>query len=357
MEHVELRTGHLLLRPWRPDDADAVYEVCQDPEIQRWTRVPSPYTKEDARSFVEDISPKAWADGSGAPFGVFDPGSGELLASAGINRFNRVDGTAEIGFWAAPSARGRGVVTAATLAIAQWCFAEQDVGRVEWEAMVGNHSSLRVAQKAGFAYEGIRRGGLVQRGARLDAWLGALLAENHQPTSLPDPGELTDGDLTLRPWRPADAPEIPRIIDDEVTRWMAMMPQPYDDAAAVMWTTNLSPVQWFAGLGGGVALREAGQLAGGLGFTLDKDGAAEMGLWVGVGARGRGLGPRAAKVLGDWMFAHLDVARIEWRAHPENAPSRAAAVKAGFVEEGLRRACDRGRDGVPEDRVVYVRLR
>lgn len=50
---MELRDGPLLLRPWREEDADAVFEACQDPEIPRWMpMIPRPYTLEDARAFV-----------------------------------------------------------------------------------------------------------------------------------------------------------------------------------------------------------------------------------------------------------------------------------------------------------------
>src|SRR6266508_2973041 len=64
MEPVELTEDDILLRPWRPEDADAVYAACQDPEIQRWTTVPSPYLAEHAARFVGERSPKRWADGS-----------------------------------------------------------------------------------------------------------------------------------------------------------------------------------------------------------------------------------------------------------------------------------------------------
>ena len=48
-----LRDGDLVLRPKRPADAEAITAACQDPEIPRWTFVPSPYSLEDARAFLE----------------------------------------------------------------------------------------------------------------------------------------------------------------------------------------------------------------------------------------------------------------------------------------------------------------
>lgn len=38
----ELTDGVVTLRPWRSGDAPWVCEVCQDPDVQQWTRVPTP---------------------------------------------------------------------------------------------------------------------------------------------------------------------------------------------------------------------------------------------------------------------------------------------------------------------------
>ena len=47
----------------------------------------------------------------------------------------------------------------------------------------------------------------------------------------PDP-PLTDGVVTLRPWDERDVPALVECIDgdDEITRWMDAIPQPYRDA-------------------------------------------------------------------------------------------------------------------------------
>lgn len=41
------------LRSLRDDDADWIFDACQDAEIQRWTLVPRPYLREHAESFVD----------------------------------------------------------------------------------------------------------------------------------------------------------------------------------------------------------------------------------------------------------------------------------------------------------------
>ncbi len=42
MEPLILTTPRLVLRPFEASDVDAVFAACQDPDIPRWTNVPSP---------------------------------------------------------------------------------------------------------------------------------------------------------------------------------------------------------------------------------------------------------------------------------------------------------------------------
>lgn len=174
---AQLTTPRLLLRPIGPDDAAAVYTACQDPEIQRWTTVPSPYLREHAEQFAGDYAPKAWAAGDAAVFGVTDRRSGELLASVGLHfDRGRDDGIAEIGYWTAASARGRGITTEAVAAVCAWGFTSCGVQRLEWYAEVGNVPSRRVAEKIGFTIEGTLRSFLLRPGGeRVDGWVGSLL--------------------------------------------------------------------------------------------------------------------------------------------------------------------------------------
>ena len=140
MEPVEILTGDLLIRPWRPDDARAVYEACQDPGIQRWTLVPSPYERADAERFVGEFTSAAWATRSAAPLGVFHQASGELLGSNGLGSINSARNSAELGYWTAPWARGRGVALAATRAVATWAFTTLRLDRLTWSAEIGRAS-------------------------------------------------------------------------------------------------------------------------------------------------------------------------------------------------------------------------
>lgn len=174
LEPITLTTDRLLLRPFTPDDTDAVYEACQDPDIQRWTVVPSPYARADAEFFTERLSPEGWRDGSMYNFAVVPRAGGPLAGALGINR-RTGPGLYEVGFWTAREQRGRGYTAEAVLCAARWSFTALGCDRLEWKAETGNLPSRAVALRAGFRMEGEQRSGLLNKGVRRDAWTGALL--------------------------------------------------------------------------------------------------------------------------------------------------------------------------------------
>ena len=179
MEPTEITAGRLHLRPYTVSDIDAVYAGCQDPDIQRWTTVPVPYTRAHAQGYVEANTVEGWRAGTGDSFAVVDSVSNELLASIGVVRLDVEGSVAEIGYWVVPDARGKGVATQAVQIVSRWAFEELGMARLEWLAAVGNDASRRVAEKAGFTVEGVLRAKIANRdGTREDAWIGSLLPED-----------------------------------------------------------------------------------------------------------------------------------------------------------------------------------
>lgn len=149
------RGGDLLLRLPRDGDVNAITAACQDPDIQRFALVPSPYTVDDARGFVA-VARQAAADGSGLALLVSDPHSGEVLASVGL-KLDWRDVSGEIGYWTAPNGRRQGVVTATAHALCAYGFEVVGLPRLTIQAAATNAGSLAVARRLGFAHEGVLR--------------------------------------------------------------------------------------------------------------------------------------------------------------------------------------------------------
>jgi RimJ/RimL family protein N-acetyltransferase len=179
MEPFELPVGRLLLRPWRDDDADATWAALQDPEIRLWNSSGSP-TRESVNRFLRDRAD--WSEGDHASWAAVDPATDELLGSVSLHSIDPMQGDAEIGYWTAPAARGRGVAPLVVDAVCRWAFTVLPIDRIELCHAVDNPASGRVAEKAGFTREGrLRRSYRYGDGVKHDELLWARLADDPPP--------------------------------------------------------------------------------------------------------------------------------------------------------------------------------
>ncbi|HET8926649.1 MAG TPA: GNAT family N-acetyltransferase [Microbacterium sp.] len=189
MEPVILRTARLELSRPVAADVDAIFEACQDADIQRYTTVPTPYARVHAETFVEKVAAN-WTDGAHLTWAMRHDGT--LVGMIGMYRIDG-RGIGELGYWMARPARGKGLLTEAAQAVIDWGFAPEglDLDRIEWKAIAGNTASARAARTLGFRYEGLLRQGLVSQHGRDDGWIAALLRTDdreRQPwTVLGDP--------------------------------------------------------------------------------------------------------------------------------------------------------------------------
>src|SRR5947209_5674846 len=161
-----LRSGPTALRPWRDSDVDALVALCQDPEISRWTRVPSPYRSTDARAYLLHRYDLLHA-GASAPFAIIGSG-GELAGSISLMRVDWDHRRAEVGYWLGAAARGHGHATRALRAICAWGCAELALERITLHAATGNRASQAVAERAGFTPEAVLRSYLIGRDGPFD---------------------------------------------------------------------------------------------------------------------------------------------------------------------------------------------
>ena len=168
-----VRTERLVLRPYRPDDVDAVYRACLDPDIHRWIPLPTPYTRADAEQFVGVATVSARQEKRAMLTAV--EADGTFVGSAGVHFPTSLLGPA-VGYWLAPWGRGRGYAAEAARELAEWAFRHGAL-RAHLFADLDNPSSQAVARRAGFTREGVVRSCLPYRdGTRGDAVLFGRLA-------------------------------------------------------------------------------------------------------------------------------------------------------------------------------------
>lgn len=162
------------LRPWTLDDVDAVTTACQDPEIARWTTVPTPYTEADAIAYLRVVTDPALEHQLNFAV-VRRDDDDNLVGSLSLTIVKPQ--VAEVGYWTAADVRGRGYMPRALRLLARWAFAELALPRLQLGTFPGNRPSERVAEKVGFVSEGVLRSYMDQRGERRDVRMWSLLPE------------------------------------------------------------------------------------------------------------------------------------------------------------------------------------
>jgi RimJ/RimL family protein N-acetyltransferase len=176
----ELSDGQILIRPFRAEDLNALYEAVRESiaEVSPWLPWCHPnYAIEDSYAFI--LSRKdAWGDETEYSFAVFDAKTETLLGGVGLNQVNRIYRCANLGYWVRSSRAGHGIASSAARLAARYGLEELGLQRIEILAATGNHASQRAALKAGAVREGVLRKRLLVNGEAQDAVVYSLVAED-----------------------------------------------------------------------------------------------------------------------------------------------------------------------------------
>lgn len=170
---------------------------------------------------------------------------------------------------------------------------------------------------------------------------------------------LTDGTVTLRPWRDSDVEPTHAGHDEQLRYWSGEAEKPALD-------------DWRQ-----VVERWRGEHATGRSsFVVDVDGepvgtvelrpvdehTGELSYWLYAGHRGRGWATRAVRVLTDWALTSAreggrGLSRVQALVEPGNETSLRVATRSGLRREGLKRvALGTGDRAETEEYVVLARL-
>lgn len=161
----------------------------------------------------------------------------------------------------------------------------------------------------------------------------------------------------IRSWRPDDAERLAAIANDR-SIWIMVrdrFPHPYAraDADAHIARVTAERPQW------SFAITEADVPVGGILLIPGDDTSrvtAEVGYWLGAGARGRGIGTEALRGLVAWTWAHTGFTLLRAVVFTDNPASGRILEKAGFARvHTARRAALK--DGVLRDEWLYECVR
>ncbi|WP_181019594.1 GNAT family N-acetyltransferase [Nonomuraea typhae] len=354
-----LSAGPLLLRPPSHGDLGAIVEASNDPVMARFMPLlPSPYTTADAQGYLA-LAARRWDEG-GAEFTVTR--DGRHVGAIGLTPPDRW-GTVSMGYWVAPAARGAGVAGTAARAVADWAL-DHGARRVELEAEVENLGSLRVAYKAGFRQEGVRREAKALRdGRRSDlVTFGRLPGEAVETAGPYFPffrdGHLTDGVVRLAPMAEEHAQPFMAMLEEPVVRRYSLMPP--SPLAEHVRRCRYTGFWWMSGQRVELAITDAatGAFAGHVQLVNVTQvlHQAMVGYALMPSFHGRGFMSRALALLVDWAFSATPLRRLTAGTNVDNAPSHRVLERAGFARESVHRQIIPSVDGGWADDVTWELL-
>ena len=134
------------LRNLESSDAEWITRACQDKEVQRWTKVPRPYTHENAESFIKN------KNGELAAWAIIDSRSQEPVGVIGIHHV--INGVASIGYWVAPWGRKSGAASTSLRIIPTLARRVGKAHTLHATIAETNSASRRTAERGGFTLIG-----------------------------------------------------------------------------------------------------------------------------------------------------------------------------------------------------------
>jgi [ribosomal protein S5]-alanine N-acetyltransferase len=212
---LTVATPRLQVRPVEPGDAPAATEVLTDKQTLRWLPVETgvagldmggsdmggsdkagsgalevstpPVTPEagppgaypsgvDAVAWCARLATGARATGEGDHYGIVRREDDQFVGCLWARRTDWPARVTELGYAVASPVRGFGLAAEAVDALAIALLLEHGFQRVEMRVAPGNVASRRVAEKAGFTYEGLLRNAGRLRSGRVDLEVWSLVA-------------------------------------------------------------------------------------------------------------------------------------------------------------------------------------
>lgn len=178
--NAELSDGRILIRPFREDDIDVMFEAVRESiaEVSLWLPwCHADYKRDETEAFILSRA-EAWDAGQEYGFAVVDASKKVFLGGVGLSQINRIHQMGNLGYWVRSSCVRRGTASAAARLGARFGLQQLGLQRIEILAAVGNRASQRVAEKAGATREGVLRKRLLINGQPQDAVLYSLVAED-----------------------------------------------------------------------------------------------------------------------------------------------------------------------------------
>ncbi|MDO4606493.1 MAG: GNAT family N-acetyltransferase [Bowdeniella nasicola] len=183
-----ITTERLVLKTPTVGDVEALCTTLNDPTFERYLTLPQPYTENDAIWFISSYLIDRIEERL-CTYLLYTQ-AGELVGN--VSLMNRVQNRAELGYWAAPQARGQGYITEAGRAVLHYAFTHDLLDQVHIHIRTDNAASLATARRIGFTMWSVIPGLIPTRTALADGWIGGVKAADFLAGTSAPPRTVTE---------------------------------------------------------------------------------------------------------------------------------------------------------------------
>jgi RimJ/RimL family protein N-acetyltransferase len=173
---LTIATPRLHVRPHTLADADRVTEIFGDRLTRRWLPFSSEHGPINGRAWCGEMAAERRAMGQGDHYAIVRREDEQLVGCVWTKRTDWPARSTEVSFALSSDARGFGFAAEAIDGLAIELIMRHDFGRIELRVAPGNTGSRRVAEKAGFHYEGLLRNAGYVHSGRVDLEMWSLVA-------------------------------------------------------------------------------------------------------------------------------------------------------------------------------------
>ena len=148
---MTLETDRLILRPWKEDDAEYLYEYASHPDVGPIAGWPVHISVEDSRGVIRDVLSAT------DTYAIVLKETGHPVGSIGLmigeaSNLKVPDNEGEIGYWIGVPYWGQGLVPEAVREIMRYGFEDKQLDKIWCGYFDGNTKSKRVQEKCGFHF-------------------------------------------------------------------------------------------------------------------------------------------------------------------------------------------------------------
>ena len=144
-----METNRILLRPWREDDAEALFKYASDPDVGPRAGWPPHKSVEESRKVIKNFfsNEDTWA--------IEHKETSEIIGCIGVLRdgssnLKIAENECEVGYWIAKPYWGKGICTEALRLVIDYCFNVKGFTTLWGDYFPKNPASGKVMEKCGF---------------------------------------------------------------------------------------------------------------------------------------------------------------------------------------------------------------